>query len=119
MVDFVIGQLWKKSSKPQHVLAHGFQRPSVGGHDLESNIPGVAIRFPNQNVCTLKESPWTEVLGLMGQNGDEIMLRLLLDCGIFAPIDTQKAVYYQLSGMLVLHAHPLASLDAKILTLVP
>ncbi|KAJ5096965.1 Telomere reverse transcriptase [Penicillium angulare] len=99
VVDFVIGQLFKKNSKPQHVLAHGFQRPSIGNDDLESNIPGVAIRFPNQNVCTLKDSPWTEVLGLMGQNGDEIMLRLLFDCGVFAPIDAQRGVYYQLSGL--------------------
>lgn len=95
----MIGQLFKKFSKPDHVLAHGFRRPAVGNNDLESNIPGVAIQFPNQNVGTLKESPWTEVLSFLGGNGDEIMLRLLLDCGIFAPIDAKRGSYYQLSGM--------------------
>ncbi|KAJ6013379.1 hypothetical protein N7540_007970 [Penicillium herquei] len=105
VVDFVIGQLFKRHAKPQHVLAHGFQRPSMGNNDLESNIPGVVVQFPNRNVCTLKESPWTEILSLLGQNGDEIMLRLLFDCGIFAPIDARKESYYQLSGL------PLSTLE--------
>ncbi|KAJ5806303.1 uncharacterized protein N7503_003905 [Penicillium pulvis] len=98
VVDFVIGQLFKQNSKPDHLLTHGFQRSSRENDGLETNIPGLVIQFHNQNVGTLQQPPWTEVLDLLGQNGDEIMMRLLFDCGIFAPIDAQKGIYYQLSG---------------------
>lgn len=100
MVDFVIGQLFKQNSKPDHLLTHGFQRSSRENDGFETNIPGLVIQFHNQNVGTLQQSPWTEVLDLLGQNGDEIMMRLLFDCGIFAPLDAQKGIYYQLSGTL-------------------
>ncbi|KAJ5247280.1 Telomere reverse transcriptase [Penicillium chermesinum] len=102
VVDFVIDQLFKHHGsfqKFQHLLTHGFQRSSVGVDAPASSIPGIVVRFPNQNVRILKEAPWTEILGYLGQNGDEIMLRLLFDCGIFAPIDAKKGVYYQLSGL--------------------
>jgi telomerase reverse transcriptase len=100
----VIGQLFKQNSKPQHLLTHGFQRSSRENEGLEAKVPGIVIQFHNQNVNTLQQSPWTEVLDLLGQNGDDIMLRLLFDCGIFAPIDTKRAIYFQLSGMaLLLH----------------
>ncbi|KAJ5663924.1 hypothetical protein N7507_004655 [Penicillium longicatenatum] len=98
VVDFVIGQLFKQNTKPQHLLTHGFQRSSRENEGLEAKVPGIMIQFHNQNVNTLQQSPWTEVLDLLGQNGDDIMLRLLFDCGIFAPIDAQRAIYYQLSG---------------------
>lgn len=71
----------------------------MGQNALQSSIPGIVIQFPNKNVATLKQSPWAEILGLLGQNGEEIMMRLLLDCGIYAPIDAPRGVLYQLSGM--------------------
>ncbi|KAJ5577953.1 Telomere reverse transcriptase [Penicillium hispanicum] len=101
VVDFVIEQLFKHNTsyqRPEHLLTHGFQRPARGQNALETNIPGVVIQFPNRNVQTLKDSPWSDILGLLGQNGDEIMMRLLFDCGIFAPIDSRMGVFYQLSG---------------------
>jgi len=55
--------------------------------------------YPNQNVSTLTQAPWTDVLGLLGRSGEEIMMRLLLDCGIFSCLDRRKGVYYQISGM--------------------
>ncbi|KAJ5915547.1 hypothetical protein N7466_011480 [Penicillium verhagenii] len=105
VVDFVISQLFKQSSKPQHLLTHGFQRSFQGNDDLQTKIPGIVVQFHNENVAILQQSPWTEVLDLLGGNGDEIMLRLLFDCGIFAPIDASRAIYSQLSGT------PLAFLD--------
>lgn len=99
----MIEQLFKRNGPnqwPQHLLMHGFQRPSMGQNALESNIPGIVIQFPNRNVWALKQPPWANVLGLLGQNGDEIMMRLLFDCGIYAPIDAARGVFYQLSGML-------------------
>ncbi|KAJ5312719.1 hypothetical protein N7508_003549 [Penicillium antarcticum] len=100
VVDFVIWKLFNHGSysKPQHLLAHGFQRPAMGLNALETNIPGVVSQFPNQNVRTLKEGAWAEVLDLLGSNGDEIMMQLLFDCGVFAPINARKGIYSQLSG---------------------
>ena len=112
VVDFVIGQLFKSLQKPQHLLAYGFQRPSMGYNAPETNIPGVVIQFPNENVRILKESPWADILGLLGQSGDEAMLRLLFDCGIFAPVDAQRGIYYQLSGTSDLAADPFLTYGA-------
>ncbi|KAJ5325627.1 Telomere reverse transcriptase [Penicillium brevicompactum] len=101
VVDFVIWKLFNQTGygKPQNLLANGFQRPSVGLQAQDTEIPGVVSRFPNHSVATLKGNPWTEVLGLLGINGEDIMMRLLFDCGVFAPINAQKGVYYQLSGL--------------------
>lgn len=65
----------------------------------QTNIPGIVSQFPNQNVQVLKDCAWTEVLDLLGSNGEEIMMQLLFDCGVFAAINARKGIYYQLSGM--------------------
>lgn len=65
----------------------------------ETAIPGIVSQFPNQNAEMLKRGAWTEVLGLLGSNGDEIMMQLLFDCGIFTAINARRGIYYQLSGM--------------------
>lgn len=96
MVDFVIWKLFSQSNgsyqRPEHLLTHGFQRPYNGQN---------AQQFPNLNVRVLKEGAWAKVLGLLGSNGEEIMMQLLFDCGIFAAIDARKGIYYQLSGMVL------------------
>ncbi|KAK1143635.1 Telomerase reverse transcriptase [Aspergillus melleus] len=47
----------------------------------------------------LKQAPWTDVLDLLGYNGNDIMFELLRDCGIFTTVDPRKGVYYQVSGV--------------------
>ena len=86
--------------RSQHLLAQGFQRFAgpVNEHKAASNIPGVVVQFENKNVQALQRVPWTDVLDLLGSNGEEIMLRLLLDCAVFPCIYDRKGVYYQLSG---------------------
>jgi telomerase reverse transcriptase len=79
---------------------------------LAYNIPGVVSRFPNHHATTLKQAPWTDVLGLLGLNGDDIMIRLLLDCGVFPCIDQKKATFYQLSGMFP-HKNPVLGKPAE------
>lgn len=88
--------------RSQHLLAQGFQRFSglANEHKASSNIPGIVVQFPNKSVQTLQRVPWTDVLDLLGRNGEEIMLKLLLDCAIFPCIDDRKGVFYQLSGKL-------------------
>ncbi|GAD98225.1 telomerase reverse transcriptase [Paecilomyces variotii No. 5] len=108
IVDFVILTLFNRVSfshhKPQHILAHGYQRTTTHNIDstelgaLASSIPGIVARYPNPSVSALKRAPWTAVLGLLGENGEEIMLRLLLDCGIFSCMNPENGAFYQFSG---------------------
>ncbi|KAL2860670.1 telomerase reverse transcriptase [Aspergillus lucknowensis] len=103
IVDFVISSLFTRGGhlyqRTQHLLSHGFQRASdFHSKLLPCSIMGIEARFPNKNAQILKQAPWTDVLALLGGNGEEIMLGLLLDCGIFAAVDVKRGVYYQLSG---------------------
>lgn len=61
-------------------------------------IPGIVPKYPNKNVSMIKAFPWTDVLNLLGENCEEIMLHLLLDCGLFIALDPERGTYYQLSG---------------------
>ncbi|KAF7530544.1 hypothetical protein PCG10_000053 [Penicillium crustosum] len=103
VVDFVIWKLFSQSNgsyqRPEHLLTHGFQRPYNGQN---------AQQFPNQNVRVLKEGAWAKVLGLLGSNGEEIMMQLLFDCGVFAAIDAPRGIYYQLSGLPLSVLEPLS-----------
>jgi telomerase reverse transcriptase len=86
-------------------LANGFHlatRRQIGEQKFGAmtfNIPGVVLQIPNPHVITLKTSPWTDVLSLLGGDGEDIMAKLLIDCGVFSCIDEEKASYSQLSGM--------------------
>jgi telomerase reverse transcriptase len=73
---------------------------------LASSIPGLSMQFPNANVQTLKRTPWTELLGFLGNHGEDIMISLLLDCGIFICLDHKRSLYYQLCGMPILLTAP-------------
>ncbi|KAJ5442593.1 reverse transcriptase [Penicillium cf. griseofulvum] len=112
VVDFVIWKLFNNNNgsyqKHQHLLTYGFQRHSIGRNAQATSIPGIVSQFPNQNVEDLTRGPWAEVLGLLGNNGEDIMMQLLFDCGIFAAIDTRKGIYYQLSGLPLSDLEPLS-----------
>ncbi len=107
LVDFAIWLLFHKSHRhahrPPHMLCHGFQRASNPrqineDHCAIAGIPGVVSHYPNANVNALKGSSWTEILGLLGKEGDRIMLDLVLDCGVYLAGDEGQGNYYQLSG---------------------
>lgn len=70
----------------------------MGQNAPYTNITGIVTQFSNHNVETLRQGAWAEVLGLLGSNGEEIMMQLLFDCGIFAAINARRGIYYQLSG---------------------
>ncbi|PGH05494.1 hypothetical protein AJ79_06801 [Helicocarpus griseus UAMH5409] len=110
IVDFAILSLFKRfhghSSfyRPPHLLCHGFQRATDKCHPNHEHapmagIPGIVPQYPNKNVSMLKNSPWTDILNLLGKNCEEIMLHLLLDCGVFVQVDRKKGTFYQLSGI--------------------
>ena len=108
LVDYAIWQLFHKvhrhAHRPPHLLCHGFQRASSPRQinkdhcAIAGGIPGIVSHYPNAHVNALKGSSWTEILGLLGQEGDSIMLDLILDCGVFLAGDEGLGNYYQLSG---------------------
>lgn len=85
------------------MLCHGYQRASGPrqlneDHGAMAGIPGVISHYPNNNVNVLKGTAWTRILGLLGKDGERIMLDMVLNAGIFAAVDGGRGNYYQLSG---------------------
>ena len=64
-----------------------------------SGIQGIASHFPNSHVGTLKRRPWSDLPNLLGKDGEQIMLDLLLECAVYAEVGSGQGNYYQLSGM--------------------
>lgn len=62
------------------------------------SIPGVVSHYPNSHVSTLKNTLWADVLGLLGKEGERIMLDLILQAGIFVAVESGRDNYYQLCG---------------------
>ena len=108
LIDFTIWRLFNRTHchnhRPPHMLCHGYQRINNLRHPDEdqcaiAGIPGLVSYYPNSNVDLLKGAAWTGVLSLLGKEGDQIMLEVLLDCGLFVAIDEGQGNYYQLSGV--------------------
>ena len=107
LIDYTISRLFhtihRHAHRPPHMLCHGFQRVSNPrrmneDHCAVAGIPGIVSYYPNSNVNALKGSCWTEVLALLGKEGDRILLDLFLDCAIFVEGGEGQGNYYQLSG---------------------
>lgn len=95
--------------KPSHVMCHGFLRAGTGGflaieHSVPSHIPGLVSSDLNEHVQRLKQQPWTGLPDLLGGGADRVMIELLLECGIFLPLENGKGNYLQLSGMFFRNA---------------
>ncbi|OAL28381.1 hypothetical protein AYO20_09498 [Fonsecaea nubica] len=109
VVDFVIWSLFRSNfgnrARPQHILCHGLQRGrSPQDHGYQHGgpapiLPGIIRRHPNENIDILKSSAWSDVLSLLGVDGEVIFSNLLLDCGVFTLITSGKDNYFQLSGI--------------------
>ena len=84
-------------------MCHGYQRSSAPkstpeDHFTLAGIPGLVSHYPNSHVNKVKGALWGELLRIMGKDGEEIMLDLILDCGIFLAVEKGNSNYYQLSG---------------------
>ncbi|EPE28186.1 hypothetical protein GLAREA_04977 [Glarea lozoyensis ATCC 20868] len=97
IVDFAIWLLFSRgntiSGRVQHLLCQGYQR------DANSRMMNRAENAPNNHVSTIKSDPWPQVLLLMGNEGEKMMLDLLLDCGLFVEVTNGCETYHQLSGL--------------------
>ena len=112
LVDFAIIQLFKihRSFYPPHRLCDGYLRNHVydGGGPAHIGVgdavgtrlgmSNVIIKSPNENVKVLKGKVWEDLLKLLGKGADGVVLELLIECGIFTPLEGGRHCYYQLSG---------------------
>lgn len=107
LVDFAIWLLFhrihKQVHRPPHMLCQGYQRANDPrrmneDHGALAGIPGLISHYPNGNVDALKNIAWAELLGLLGREGDRIMLDLMLESAMFMAVDGGRSNFYQLSG---------------------
>ena len=96
-------RIYRHTHRPPHLLCHGYQRignrwQSDEDHGALAGIPGIISYYPNSNVDILKNAFWVELLGLLGHEGDRIMLDLILKRGIFTAVNGGRNNYSQLSG---------------------
>lgn len=105
ILDFAIWLLFRRgmtNKTPSHLLCHGFQRSTSRIPETElvpdSRLPGIVQRNENRNLSLLRESPWTDIANLLGDDAELIMLNLLLDCGIYQRLQSGKDNLYQLCG---------------------
>ncbi|KAI4267754.1 MAG: hypothetical protein LQ337_008202 [Flavoplaca oasis] len=116
IVDFAIWALFhrihRQAHRPAHMLCHGYQRRTASKADGEqetlSGIQGITSHFPNSHVGTLKRRPWSDLPNLLGKDGEQIMLDLLLDCAVYADVESGQGNYYQLSGLPLTDLQPMA-----------
>ncbi|KAL2212499.1 hypothetical protein CC79DRAFT_421481 [Sarocladium strictum] len=101
IVDFVIWLLFQREqsgSRPKHLLCDGYRKTQRDDGKAATTIEGAYSLYPNAHVAMLKETPWPQLLKLLGQSGEKIMINLLLDCSIFVRVQAGHQNYYQLSG---------------------
>ncbi|KAI1760461.1 hypothetical protein GGR53DRAFT_509611 [Hypoxylon sp. FL1150] len=101
VVEYVVRTLFsreKASIWPKHLLCDGYSRNR-----------GLGLRpiRPNPHVEMLKESPWPQLLALMGESGERIMIDLLVDCAVFIPVKAGANNFCQISGK------PLSDVEAQ------
>lgn len=101
IVDFIIWLLFSREimpgARPHHLLCDGF-RKHVGPRQQQCSVQGLYSAYPNERVAVLRQTPWPQLLSLLGNSGEGMMINMLLDCAIFLPIKTGQSSYYQLSG---------------------
>ena len=107
LIDFAIWLLfhrhYRTSHRPPHILCHGYQRtrgPLLASDDLcaVAGIPGIVSHYPNENVSMLKSAEWNDVLNLLGNDGEKVMLDLIVHRGTFAVVENGEGNFLQLSG---------------------
>lgn len=103
IVDFLIWLSFSRAkpptNRPTHLLCDGYRKTTRPGQQgALSSIQGIYNLHFNERVAALKQSPWPQLLQLLGKSAESIMINMLLDCAIFLPLDAGQANYYQLSG---------------------
>ncbi|KAF1815917.1 hypothetical protein P152DRAFT_201927 [Eremomyces bilateralis CBS 781.70] len=84
---------------PSHLLCQGYRRAG-GPVTANQPIPGLVHSNPSHRVETMKGKFWCDLCRILGPAGERIMEELLLNCGIFVPVECGRGSYYQLNPSL-------------------
>lgn len=103
IVDFVIWLSFSRAkppnNRPHHLLCDGYRKSNKPGQQRAlSSIPGVYNLHLNERVASIKQTPWPQLLLLLGKAGESMMINMLIDCAILLPVEAGQGNYYQLSG---------------------
>ena len=96
-------RVYQHTHRPPHMLCHGYQRArgeQQQNRDMcaVAGIIGITSHYPNNNVTTLKSALWDDVLELLGREGAQVMLKMIVHCGIYTRISNGRGNFYQLCG---------------------
>ena len=109
LVDIAIWMLfnrvYRQTHKPPHMLCHGYQRAqaptaAVKEYSPWAGIPGIVAHYPNSNVNVLKGPDWAYTMSFLGGEREQVVLDMILSCGIFVACSQRNGNYFQLSGKL-------------------
>ncbi|POS72887.1 telomerase reverse transcriptase [Diaporthe helianthi] len=82
IVDFIIWLLFSRavgpSARPHHLLCDGFQK-HAGPRQQSCSVQGLFSVCHNERVAALKQTPWPQLLSLLGRAGEGMMINMLLD----------------------------------------
>ncbi|KAL1888087.1 Telomerase reverse transcriptase [Ceratocystis pirilliformis] len=106
IVDFCVWFIFQRSAGvafPKHVLCDGYERGSgsrFSNRDLlDRPIPGLSLKRRNEHVEMIKKDPWPQILALLGCAGEDIMIHMLLNCGVFIALKGGVGNLFQISGI--------------------
>ncbi|RKF55197.1 Telomerase reverse transcriptase [Erysiphe neolycopersici] len=111
IVDFAIwlllSKIYNSFRRSKHLLCQGYNKRMIIDSIAQKQIFPLRsdIGYHNYHVTSMKASPWPQVLTYLGKRKEKAMLDLILDCGIFIPMDELNRNYYQLCGF------PLGNID--------
>lgn len=87
------------------MLCHGILRSSTtwqsGNRPAISSIPGLASAHSNEYAERLRSPAWNIILGLAGDGGEDLIVDLLLNCGLYAQVEKSQGIYYQICGKIM------------------
>ena len=104
-MEFALNHLFNsiscQSEKPSHVLCNGYKQSlnsRRGPERTRLGFCGVNDAEADTNASIMQGKVWQTLLKLLGKDGDQVMLDLILHCGIFVSVSVGKNNLYQLSG---------------------
>ena len=92
----------RDSRKPNNLLCHGIEQSESGYHQFgckqELSLPGLVQRRANQSIEVLKQATWSEVLNLIGGDGELILSNIFMNYSVFVAGQNDSSYIQQLTG---------------------
>ena len=97
-------RVYRQTKWPPHLLCYGYWRgrgsQQAGGEMCAvTGITGLTSHYPNNNVTIMKGALWNNVLEMLGKDGEQVMLKMMVHCGIFTRVENGQGNLYQSCGI--------------------